>query len=29
MVEDAKKEILLTELQFMAEIDYYQRMLYG
>ncbi|MDR1406727.1 MAG: Rpn family recombination-promoting nuclease/putative transposase [Tannerella sp.] len=29
MVEDAEKEILLIELQFMAEIDYLQRMLYG
>jgi predicted transposase/invertase (TIGR01784 family) len=29
IVEDEEKEILLIELQFMAEMDYYQRMLYG
>ncbi|MDR2809458.1 MAG: Rpn family recombination-promoting nuclease/putative transposase [Tannerellaceae bacterium] len=29
VVEDDKKEIILIELQFIAEKDYFQRMLYG
>jgi predicted transposase/invertase (TIGR01784 family) len=29
VVEDAKGEIILIELQFILEIDYFQRMLYG
>jgi predicted transposase/invertase (TIGR01784 family) len=29
MVEDSRGEIILIELQFMPEMDYFQRMLYG